>query len=69
MGPVALTQNEWFKAKRFQDEFYLYVVLNTTVKPELHRIQNPAAVLQPDEQVEVRYLVALQEILSKSERQ
>jgi hypothetical protein len=43
-------------------------VLNTAVKPELHRIQNPAAVLQPEEQVELRYLIALPEILSKSEK-
>jgi len=26
VGPVALTQNEWFKASRFGSEFYLYVV-------------------------------------------
>lgn len=65
---MALTQNEWFKAQRFRDEYFLYVVLNTAVKPELHRIQNPAAVLQPDEQVEVRYLIALPVILSKSEK-
>lgn len=65
---MALTQNEWFKAQRFRDEYFLYVALNTTVKPELHRIQNQAAVLQPDEQVEVRYLIALPEILSKSEK-
>lgn len=65
---MALTQNEWFKAQRFRDEYFLYVALNTAVKPELHRIQNQAAVLQPDEQVEVRYLIALPEILSKSEK-
>jgi hypothetical protein len=67
-GSVALTQNEWFKAQRFQEEYYLYVVLDIAAKPRLYRIQNPAAVLRPDEQVEVRYLVALSEILSRAEQ-
>ena len=64
-GPVALTQNEWFKARRFGDEFHLYVVLNAVSQPELYRIQNPAAALKPDEQVEVRYLVSVREITAK----
>lgn len=66
--PVALTQNEWFKAKRFQDEFYLYAVLNASETPILYRVQNPAALLKPEEQVEVRYLVSVNEIQSKGER-
>jgi hypothetical protein len=68
IGDVALTQNEWFKAKRFQDEFYLYAVLNASKEPVLYRIQNPAALLMPEEQVEVRYLVSVNEITSKGER-
>lgn len=68
VGPVALTQNEWFKAKRFQDEFYLYAVLNASKAPTLYRVQNPAALLKPEEQVEVRYLVSVNEIQSKGER-
>jgi len=65
-GPVSLTQNEWFKAQRFQDDFYLYVVLNAGAKPELYRIQNPASVLKADEQMEVRYMVKLSDILRLS---
>lgn len=68
VGPVALTQNEWFKAKRFQDEFYLYAVLNASKAPMLYRVQNPAALLKPEEQVEVRYMVSVNEIQSKGER-
>jgi superfamily II DNA or RNA helicase len=68
MGAVALTQNEWFKAKRFQEEYYLYAVLNAAREPTLYRIQNPAALLMPEEQVEVRYLVSVNEITSKGER-
>jgi len=65
-GPVALTQNEWFKARRFQDDYYLHVVLNAASTPELHCIPNPAAVLTPTEQYEVRYLVSLSDILKRS---
>jgi hypothetical protein len=63
VGPIALTQNEWFKAQRFQDDYYLYIILNASKQPELYRIQNPAAVLQPDQQMEVRYLVSVAQIL------
>ena len=65
VGPVSLTQNEWFKAQRFREDYFLYVVLNASKQPELYRIQNPAAVLQPDEQMEVRYLVTVGEIIAK----
>ena len=66
VGPVALTQNEWFKAQRFQDDYYLYAVLNAASQPQLYRIQNPAAVLQPEEQMEVRYLVSVGDIVRAS---
>jgi hypothetical protein len=67
-GPVALTQNEWFKARRFADEYYLYVVLKAAKSPELHILQDPASILEPEEKVEVRYLVDLKDILGKGER-
>lgn len=67
-GPVALTQNEWFKAGRFDAEYYLYAVLNAATLPALYIIQNPAAAIQPQEQVEVRYLVPLADIVGKGER-
>jgi hypothetical protein len=65
---VARTQNEWFKAQRFQDEYALYAVLNTASSPALYMIQNPADVLKPEEQVEVRYLVSASDITSKGVR-
>ena len=67
VGSVALTQNEWFKAHRFGDQYYLYVVLNAATNPELYIIQNPAARIQPEEKVEVRYRVSVEEILTKSD--
>ncbi len=68
VGPVALTQNEWFKASRFGSEFYLYVILNAATHPQLYIIQEPTANLQPQERVEVRYLVGVGDIIGKGER-
>lgn len=66
-GCVALTQNEWFKAKRFKNEYYLYAVMNAGEKPERYIIQNPAENLKVDEKVEsVRYIIDHSEIKSKS---
>ncbi len=62
VGPVVMTQNEWFKAHRFGDDYFLYIVLNAATSPQLSRIQNPAARLKPSEQVVVHYLVDEQEI-------
>ena len=33
LGAVALTQNEWFKAKQFKSDYFLYVVLNAGTEP------------------------------------
>jgi hypothetical protein len=65
-GAVALTQNEWFKAKRFKEDYFLYVVLNAATTPELIIVQNPAEELQFKEHVEiVRYFVSREEITEK----
>jgi hypothetical protein len=68
-GRVALTQNEWFTARRLGEDFYLYVVLNAASDhPDLYVVRNPAAHLQPEEQHQVRYLVpfeAIQAIANK----
>ena len=65
VGPVALTQNEWFKAQRFGEKYYLYVVLNAAAKPELYILPDPAACLTPEEQIEVRYVVPVKDITGK----
>jgi len=65
-GAVSLTQNEWFKARRFQDDYYLYAVMNAATDPELYVIRNPAQNLNPDEKIEVvRYIVPLSELTGK----
>jgi len=63
---VALTQNEWFKAKQFQDAYYLYVVLNAATEPKLYIIQNPAQNVSAEEKIEVvRYIIPLTQIQAK----
>lgn len=67
-GEVALTPNEWFKAKRFKDQYYLYVVANVTTTPTLYIIKNPAENLIPQEKVEiVRFIVPVEEWKNKKE--
>ncbi len=68
-GAVALTLNEWFKAKRFGDDYYLYAVMNAKKHPELYIIANPAGNLQPEEKIEVvRYVVSFKELADKAAR-
>ena len=64
-GAVTLTQNEWFKAKQFKSEYFLYVVLDAATQPELLIIQNPAEQTQPAEKIEARYQISLGEIREK----
>jgi hypothetical protein len=65
-GDIALTKNEWFKAHRFKEDYYLYVVYNASTSPELFIIQNPAERVHPDERIEiVRYIIGADEIKSK----
>ncbi len=56
-GAVALTPNEWFKAKRFKEQYFLYVVANATTNPILYVIRNPAENLQVQEKIEIVRLV------------
>ena len=66
IGAIALTQNEWFKAQRFGNDYYLYVVYNAATNPELHIISNPAGTIKTEEKVEiVRFFVNDNEVLSK----
>ncbi|MCX8063739.1 MAG: helicase-related protein [Candidatus Hydrogenedentes bacterium] len=62
-GDVVLTQNEWFKAQRFGDDYYLYVVFNTSSNPELIIFRNPAQIFKPEEKIElVRYIINYSDI-------
>ena len=50
-GAIRLTANEWKKARRFGDKYWLYVVTEAGSAPCLHRILNPAIVLQEGEDI------------------
>ena len=61
-GQVALTPNEWFKARRFREQYWLYVVTNAVANPTLWVINNPAENLEAQEKVEVvRFIVPAEE--------
>jgi len=64
IAPVSLTTNEWFKAKRFKGDYYLYAVLNCSKEPKLYTIQNPAEKFNPEEKMGVvRYEIAVNDIV------
>lgn len=68
-GPVAMTQNEWFKAQRLANDYYLYVVWNVGKDPNAKPIviQNPAQSLTVEQIVEVvRYVIAATQIEQKA---
>jgi len=70
MASVSLTNNEWFKARRFKNDYFLYAVMNTHINPQLYVIQNPAENLKAEERIEiVRYFVPFTEIKEKGEIQ
>jgi len=65
-GRISLTINEMFKARRFKEEYYLYVVYNASSLPELHIINDPAENLIAIEKEEVvRFIVSQKEVLNK----
>jgi hypothetical protein len=69
VGSVALTCNEWFKAKRFRNQYWLYVVAQAKAKPLLYIVNNPYDNLKATEKVEVvRFMVPACEWKSKGKR-
>lgn len=65
---IALTPNEWFKASRFKEQYFLYVVANAATNPMLYIIRNPAYNLNPEEKTGVvRYIVPKEEWKNKKE--
>jgi superfamily II DNA or RNA helicase len=51
-GNIFLSSNEWKKAKRFGDNFWLYIITNaSTHNPSLNQIQDPASIFKIDENI------------------
>ncbi len=67
-GRVALTRNEWFKAKHLAEDYYLYVVWNTKDHKESNL--RPLVILDPahntNPKTDVHYLIDAEEIRSKA---
>ena len=59
-GSVVLTSNEWSTAEQHNDDYFLYVVLNARIQPDLYIIRNPTDVIT--EAQAVGYQVPLSEI-------
>jgi SNF2 family DNA or RNA helicase len=58
VGNVRLSANEWMQAKQLGESFWLYIVVNCAIDPQLYVLQNPAATLEPYEEVTVTsYLI------------
>jgi len=67
-GIVSLTSNEWFKAKRFKNEYFLYSVMNARTVPELYITKDPYNTITADERKEiVRYIITFDEIKKKGD--
>lgn len=67
IGSIALTQNEWFKAQRLGDSYYLYVIWDAKneLNNRLMTIKNPALNLSVQEKEVVRYIVTSEELMQK----
>ena len=70
VGSIAMTPNEWFKALRFGNDYYLYVVFNASTEPDLKIVPNPAENLNAREKAEiVRYLIGSQDIVQWTQKE
>lgn len=56
-GLVKLTLNEWFKAKRFREKYWLYVVAKVAETPTLYVIQDPIYNLKAKQIHEISLLI------------
>ena len=65
-GSIRLSANEWKKAKRFQEKYWLYVVsFAGTSKPKLEKFQNPVKIFMVDEDIYATGYIIPKETLVK----
>jgi len=61
--PYGHPQNEWLKAKRLKEAYYLYAIMNIDTRPVLYLVRNPSENLELEEKLEaIRYVVGVQGI-------
>jgi superfamily II DNA or RNA helicase len=71
IGSAALSPNEWFKAQRLGDDYYLYVVWDAgrEGRTRIYIINNPAKSLRVEQVVEaIRFIVPAEEIEKKADK-
>ena len=68
-GAIRLTANEWKKAKRFKEKYWLYVVTFAgTSAPNLERFQNPTEEFTIDEDIYATgYIIPKEKLESKGQ--
>lgn len=68
-GAIRLTANEWKKAKRFKEKYWLYVVTFAgTSAPNLERFQNPTEEFTIDEDIYATgYIIPKEKLKSKGQ--
>lgn len=65
-GNIRVSANEWKKARRFGEEYWLYIVTYAgTEKPQLIRIKNPAACFKIDDDIYATGYIIPQESWAK----
>ncbi len=68
-GDIELTPNEWMKANRFKESYWLYIIENASTNPTLYIINNPAEKLKTIRKIDVRYIVPSEEWKNKKQEE
>ena len=67
-GDADFTPNEWFKARRFKEQYWLYVIAHAAMSPIRYILNNPTDTLSVEERMEVvRFIVPRDEWKQKGE--
>jgi len=66
---VAISENEWRRAKELGEDYWLYIVTNAKKKPRLHRIRNPSKMKAELHYEAVRYIIPPEEWRKHKERE
>jgi hypothetical protein len=66
---VALTENEWRRAKELGEDSWLYIVTNAKKEPKLHRIKDPSKMKAKLHYEAIRYIVPPEEWQKHEERE
>ena len=66
---VALTENEWRRAKELGEDSWLYIVTNAKNEPKLHRVKDPSKMKAKLHYEAIRYIIPQEEWKRHEERE